>query len=126
MAGANSIFNDLFQTFQKNEFFKDAMYPFFWIEEISSSIDRETGDATVESNTYACDAFLVNPSKSERPQSGIFRDVQAGDIAILANQAELEKQPPLDTEVVFAGKKYTCKEIVQDPVQVTWKLLLRS
>lgn len=126
MAGANREFNDLFDDFQNDEFFRDAMYSFSWVEETSTSIDRETGESTINSTTHSCDAFLINPSKSERPSASVFKEIKAGDIAILIQQNELSLEPPLDTEVSFNGKSYTCKEIVPDTVGVSWKFLLRK
>ena len=126
MAGANSIFNDLFDTFQNTEFFQDALYPFSWTESISTGINRETGASTVVETVYASQAFLLNPSKSERPAASVFKNIQAGDIAIIVQQNELTKAPSLDVDVSFNGKTYTCKEIVSDTVGVSWKLLLRN
>lgn len=126
MAGSNEIFNDLFVSLQQAAFFYDALYPLSWIEEIQSGIDRETGVATVTTNTYSANAFLTNPSKSERPAEKIFKGYQAGDVVVLARQDELAKKPPLDSIVTFDGQEYTCKGVVRDPVGVTWKILLRQ
>jgi len=126
MAGANTVFNNLFDVFQNTEFFQDAIYSFSWTDVIHSSIDRVTGDSIETSTVYSSNCFLVNPSKTERPSQSIFKNLKAGDIAVLVQQNELLVAPELDKEVTFNGKTYTCKEIVADPVSVTWKFLLRG
>lgn len=125
MAGANEIFNNLFDSFKANDFFNDALYSFSWTEVVSTGIDRTTGDAIVTTTVYSSDAFLINPSKSERPQQSVFKNIKAGDVAVILKQNELIKAPTLDETVTFDGIEYTCKEIVQDPAKVTWKFLLR-
>jgi len=124
--GAKNTFNELFKTFQNSEFFKDALYDFSWTEKISGGIDRLTGHQIVSTIDYHCAAFLISPSKAERPSQSMFRDFQVGDIMINVRQEELIKAPPLNHVVVFNGKNYTCKEILPDSAGVSWKMLLRS
>ncbi len=126
MVGSNKIFNYLFVSFQNNPFFADAMYDLTWVEEISSGIDRDTGEALVTKNTYEAKSFLLNPSKSERPMESILKNYQAGDIVVLSRQEELMKKPPLDHEVVFDGETYICKGVAKDSIKVSWKILLRK
>jgi hypothetical protein len=125
MAGANEIFNNLFDTFQATEFFQDAIYPFSWTESVSGGINRDTGAQVITDTIYSSDAFLLNPSKSERPSQSIFKDIQAGDVVAMVQTNELIKKPPIDTTVTFNGEDHVCKEIVSDPVGVSWKFLLR-
>lgn len=124
--GAKSDFSQLFDDFKIDEFFSDAVYSFSWVLETVTSIDRTTGASIKNTNTYSADAFLLNPSKGERPSQKIFRDIQAGDIVVMVKQAELEVKPPINQVVTFNSEEYSCKEVVSDPVGVTWKFLLRQ
>lgn len=124
--GARDTFNELFKTFQNDDFFKDALYTFSWDEVISLGIDRVTGDQSTTTNTYSAEAFLVSPSRSDKPANSMFRDYQVGDIVVSARQEELIKRPPLNQEVTFNNIKYICKEVISDSVGVSWQMLLRS
>lgn len=124
--GAKNDFNQLFKDFQADEFFQDALYALSWDEVVVGPINRVSGSSSSTTTTYNAMAFLVNPSKSERPSASVFKDIQVGDIAISVRQEELVKEPPLNSVVTFDGAEYSCKEIVSDPAKVTWKLLLRK
>ena len=82
--GALSDFNKLFDEFQADEFFKDALHALSWTESVSGGIDRITGIQTTTDTVYSADSFLLSPSKSERPSAQIFRDIQAGDIVVVS------------------------------------------
>ena len=124
--GAQSEFISLFQDFQTDEFFSDAVYALSWTETLSTSIDRATGATTPVVNAYSAQVFLLAPGKSQQPTQKVFKNIQAGDKVVSALQVELVKAPNLESEVVFNGETYICKEIISDPVAVTWKLLLRN
>lgn len=126
MATANKIFNDLFDAFQSSEFFSSALHPLSWIEETSGGIDRVTGAQAITEVTYSANAFLTNPSKSERPSQKMFKDLQAGDIVVSVQITELIKKPPINSKVTFNGENYSCKEIASDPANVLWRFLLRQ
>lgn len=124
--GAKSVFNELFKTFQNSDFFKDALYDFSWVEVTSFGIDRVTGDQITTEETYSAKAFLISPSRSDRPAESMFKEYQIGDIVVNVRQAELLVRPPLNQEVTFNGRNFICKEVVADPVGVSWQMLLRS
>tara|TARA_R110000782_G_scaffold141550_2_gene234284 strand:+ start:3641 stop:4018 length:378 start_codon:yes stop_codon:yes gene_type:complete len=124
--GALSDFNKLFDEFQADEFFKDALYTLSWTESVSGGIDRVTGIQTTTDTVYSADSFLLNPSKSERPSANIFRDIQAGDIVVASQVTEMVKKPKLNSIMTFNSEDFTVKEIVSDSVGVMWKFLLRN
>ena len=122
--GALSDFNKLFDEFQADEFFKDALYTLSWTESVSGGIDRVTGIQTTTDTVYSADS--LNPSKLERPSANIFRDIQAGDIVVASQVTEMVKKPKLNSIMTFNSEDFTVKEIVSDSVGVMWKFLLRN
>lgn len=124
--GSKNDFQNLFDEFAADDFFADAVYAFSWTEEIVGTINRTTGVASKSTNTYSCNAFRLNPSRTERESKRVFRDTQIGDIVIMVNQRDLAAAPPLNHLVTFDGEIYSFKGIVQDPVKATWKFLLRK
>ena len=123
--GASNDFNELFDSFQSDPFFKDAMYLLSWVESISGGIDRVTGNQTVTNTTYSAQSFLLNPSRSERPSYRVFQDIQAGDIVVNSQVIEMIKKPKLNSIMTFNSENFTVKEIVSDTIGVTWTFLLR-
>lgn len=125
--GANADFNQLFQDFQKDDFFKDALYSLSWVESEGGGFDFNTGTQLPPTlTTYTCNAFISSPTRSDAPAVVELRNYQSGDLVALVRQDELVKAPPIGTQVSFAGSKYICKEIKPDAVGVSWKLLLRG